>query len=104
MTRTEPDAEAFVDTTERLMRLEARLSPLQAGLLAAHHLGIAHDSRSFSRLLDIEHALVLREITALEETGELLSITKRDARTMRTFYEPGIRGTRLLAALDTPHD
>ncbi|MCK9552896.1 hypothetical protein [Aquamicrobium sp.] len=104
MTRTEPDAEAFIDTAERLMRLESRLSPLQAGLLAAHHLGIARDSRSFSRLLDIEHALVLREITALEETGELLSVTKRDSRTMRTFYEPGAGAARLLAALDTPHD
>lgn len=102
MTRTEPDAEAFVYTTERLMRLEVRLSPLQAGILAAHHLGIARDSRSFSRLLDIEHALVLREITALEETGELLGVTRRDARTMRTFYEPGAGGARLLATLGAP--
>ena len=29
------------------------------------------------------------EITALEETGELLSVTKRDYGTMQTFYEAG---------------
>lgn len=102
MTRTEPDAEAFVKITEGLTRLDPRLSPLQAALLAGACLGVAGDSRSFSRLLDIEHALVLREITALEDSGELLRVLRRDARTMRTFYEPGAGGARLLATLGTP--
>lgn len=99
MTRAEPDAEAFVAMAERLARLDPRLSMLQAGLLAAVHLDIAHDSRSFARLLGIEHALVLREITALCGAGDLLAVTRRDERTMRTFFAPGAGGERLLSAL-----
>lgn len=101
MTRAEPDAEAFVVMTERLARLDPRLSMLQAGLLAAVHLDIAHDSRSFARLLGIEHALVLREITALCEAGDLLAVTRRDERTMRAFFAPGPGGERLFSALDS---
>ncbi|MET3792269.1 hypothetical protein [Aquamicrobium terrae] len=97
-----PDAGAFLDAAERLAGLDACLSPLQAGLLAASHLGIAGDSRSFSRLLGIEHALVLRELAGLAEDGDLLRITGRDPRTMRTHYVPGAEGARLLAALDPP--
>ncbi|MET3660407.1 hypothetical protein [Aquamicrobium ahrensii] len=99
MTRAEPDAGAFVAIAEGLARLDQRLSILQAGFLAAAHLGIAHDSRSFSRLLGIEHALVLREITALSEAGDLLEVTRRNARTMRSFFAPGAAGERLLAAV-----
>ncbi len=95
-----PDAGAFLDAAERLAGLDACLSPLQAGLLAASHLGIAGDSRSFSRLFGIEHALVLRELTGVAEDGGLLRITGRDAHTMRTHYAPGTEGARLLAALD----
>jgi hypothetical protein len=42
---------------------------------------------------------VLREITALCGAGDLLAVTRRDERTMRTFFAPGAGGERLLSAL-----
>ncbi|NTF32113.1 hypothetical protein [Rhizobium skierniewicense] len=56
-----------------------------AALIAAIHLGIGSDSRSLANKLGIAHALVLRDINAL--SGRLLTITKRDARTQRTWVE-----------------
>ena len=62
-----------------------RLSPLPAGILAALHLGIAGDSRSFARIFGIAHALVLRETVALGEDPALLHILRRDDRTQRQW-------------------
>ncbi|WP_432289084.1 hypothetical protein SLT36_28880 (plasmid) [Aminobacter sp. BA135] len=47
---------------------------------------IAHDGRSFARIFGVAHALVLRQVNALDEAGALLRITKREPRTMRTHY------------------
>lgn len=86
MTGTVPDAEHFLALVARLQAEDPQLSAIQAGLLAAASLGIAHDSRAFARHLGLAHALVLRELNALAERGDRLSIEKRDARTMRTHY------------------
>ena len=82
------------DPVERYMALveavlgdeAAELTPLGAGILAAAHLGIAADSRSFAKTLGIAHALVLREVDGLSEEAGWLTVTKRDPRTQRTFY------------------
>ncbi|MBO9195388.1 hypothetical protein J5277_14870 [Rhizobium sp. 16-449-1b] len=80
------DVETYFDLVADLQRKDRDLSPLQAGILAAADLDIATDSRTFSRMLGIAHALVLRELNALEERAVGLRVTKRDARTMRTFF------------------
>jgi hypothetical protein len=74
------------------------LSPVGAAILAAIHFGIASDSRSFSLKLGIEHALALREITALSspELG-LLEIVSRNERTQRTQIALTTKAAQLLS-------
>lgn len=93
----EAQARAFVALTERLLAFAPEgVSPLGAGILAALHLGIAGDSRSFARLFGIEHALVLREAVALSEEPGLVVIERRDARTQRLWLGIGERARHLL--------
>ncbi|ALN72573.1 hypothetical protein M673_07590 [Aureimonas sp. AU20] len=80
-----PDAERLEALIAVLMGLDPALSPIGAAIVAACAEGLASDSRSVSNGLGIAHALVLREIHALRAQG-ILDITRRDARTMRTFY------------------
>lgn len=98
--------------TQQLMRLAESmmtkgLSGLGAGIVAAAHLDIASDSRSFSRLLGIAHALVLREMTGLSAEGGPLLITARDERTQRTRYALTPAGEEMVrfarAELDGTH-
>ncbi len=65
--------------------INVEVSATGAALIAAIHFGIGRDSRSLSNKLGIAHALVLREINAL--AGTLVTVTRRDARTQRTFVE-----------------
>ncbi|GEM_PF-938774 len=78
-------AAIYFAEVERLCEGDPSLSSLAAGILAGMTLGVAHDSRSFARLLGIEHALVLREVELLSSAGSL-AITARDPRTSRTSY------------------
>ncbi|MGG2477643.1 hypothetical protein ACNVD4_19920, partial [Rhizobium sp. BR5] len=57
------------------------------------------DSRSIAKRLGLAHALVLREITSL--SPRFLRVTKRDARTQRSFLEATTEG-RALAASCSP--
>jgi len=91
------NAERFMAQVERIAVAQPHLTRLQAALIAASLLGIAHDSRSFARLLGLAHALVLRELNALTET-HLLEITRRDPRTMRAFYAAAPAAAGLLEA------
>jgi hypothetical protein len=76
--------ETILEAVSALRSEEAALSPLGAAILAALHLGIAKDSRTFSRKFDIAHALALREITALSDDLGLLTVVGRNPRTQRT--------------------
>lgn len=78
--------DAFMAAVEQALQVYPDLSKLQAAVVAADGLDIAHDSRSFARIFGVAHALVLREISALDETGILLKVTRREPRTMRTHY------------------
>ena len=80
------DAERFLALAASLEAQDLRLTPIQAGLLAAARLGIAGDSRTFARRLGLAHALVLRELAALDARGDLVHLVKRDRRTMRTHF------------------
>ncbi|MCF3641372.1 hypothetical protein LXM94_15465 [Rhizobium sp. TRM95111] len=94
------------DPAERCMALVeatlstdgAALTPLAAAILAACHLGIAADSRSFARALGLAHAFVLREIEDLVSERRLLVVTDRDRRTQRIFYRLSEAGERRLGA------
>lgn|SRR5690606_19134196 len=98
--RAEPDSFAFMVLVEGLLARDRRLTPVGAAILAAAHMDIAQDSRSFARELGVAHALVLRCLGALAEAGDLVRIVRRDARTLRSFYIIGAEGERLLAGHD----
>ena len=98
MSEPPADAETFLAATDAVAALQPDLSTLEAGLLAALHLGLAEDSRSFARVFGIEHALVLRAVESL--TAEtLITVTARDGRTQRTRYEASPAGSAVLTAL-----
>lgn len=75
------------------------LSPLAAGILAAGHLGIAGDSRSFARIFGIAHALVLRALTELSGQHGLVDIIARDQRTQRQTFALSDRSAAYFAHL-----
>jgi hypothetical protein len=88
MSDDDDPAERYMHLVDRIARADPRLTQLAAGILAASMLDIAHDSVAFCRLLDVSHALVLREVDALEHDLGLIAVEKRDARTQRCFYAP----------------
>lgn len=76
------------------------LSPMGPMILAATHLGIAKDSRSFARIFDLAHALVIRECTSLEQELGLIETERKDVRTSRVFYRLTEAGDALFEAKD----
>nr|WP_079212177.1 hypothetical protein [Brucella pituitosa] len=84
---------ALVDALEAA---SGKVSRLGAGIIAAAALDIAKDSRSFSRILGVAHALVLREVIVLETNGGYITVRQRDARTQRTYYQLNAAGERLV--------
>ena len=91
-----PDSEEFMSRVDALLSADRlQISPLAAGILVAIDMGIA-DSRSFARLLGIEHALVLREVAQLSGPDGLIAVTGRQARTLRTSLALTALGTGLL--------
>ena len=91
-----PDSELFMSRVESLLTRDgAQISPLAAGIVVAVDLGIA-DSRSFSRALGVEHALVLREIAELSGPAGLITVTARNEKTMRTSLALSARGALML--------
>lgn len=84
---------ALVDALEAA---SGKISRLGAGIIAALALDTASDSRSFSRILGVAHALVLREVVVLSAEGGYIRIRQRDERTQRTRYELNATGHRLV--------
>ncbi|WP_182084125.1 hypothetical protein [Aureimonas sp. ME7] len=94
MSEADPAAELEA-LVARVAEAQPSLSPIAAAVLAAIHLGLAADSRSFANRLGLAHALALREVGALTEAG-YLRIERRDAKTMRVFYALEPDGVGLL--------
>jgi hypothetical protein len=91
-----PDSQMFMSRVDALLKVEvARISPLAAGIMVAIDMGIA-DSRSFARLLGVEHALVLREVAYLSDLDGLIRVTGRHEKTLRTSLALSDRGELLL--------
>jgi hypothetical protein len=95
-TGSEITEEQFLEAVSAIRFAEPDLSPIGAAILAALHYGIAKDSRAFSLKLGIEHALALREVTALSsaELG-LLQVVSRSERTQRTSFALTDKGRNL---------
>lgn len=87
--------EAFFTLTEMIRARDTALSPLAAGIVAALSQGIAADSRTFSKLFGIAHALVLREINLLSGPDAPIEIIRRDARTQRAHLKLTVKGEAL---------
>lgn len=86
----------FMQAVSTICSSDASLSQLGAALLAAHRLGVAKDSRTFARKLGVEHALVLREISELDDGG-FLTVSSRNERTQRAELALTKRGEQLAA-------
>lgn len=89
----EQSAAAFMAAVEQIRRQSQQLTATGAAILLAIHLDIATDSRSIANRLGLAHALVLREIAAL--SPRFVRVTKRDARTQRSFLEATAEGQAL---------
>lgn len=73
------------------------IDPVAAAILAAAHLDICHDSRQFSRLFDIAHALVIRECNTLADELALLTIDNLNTRTQSLRYSLTVDAQVLIA-------
>lgn len=82
----EPEAtgDALGERIAALQAAESGLSLLGAAILAVLDLSGNGNSRTLAKDFGVEHALVLREITALESGGRLV-VERRDPRTMRSW-------------------
>ncbi|AHB47900.1 hypothetical protein W911_05130 [Hyphomicrobium nitrativorans NL23] len=78
--------ERFLGHVAEVCTAEPSLTPMGASILLALHFGICHDSRTFSRLFEISHALVLREVTTLAEERNFVTVLDRNPRTQRTSF------------------
>lgn len=89
----EQSAAAFMAAMEQIRGQSQQLTATGAAILLAIHLDIATDSRSIANRLGLAHALVLREIAAL--SPRFVRVTKRDARTQRSFLQATAEGQAL---------
>lgn len=92
--------EMFLGRVTELCAADPSLSSIGASVLLALHFGICGDTRTFSRIFGIEHALVLRATTELSE-AHLLTLLDRNPRTQRTTVALTDASTALLARIDT---
>lgn len=86
----------FIGAVDTLRERRPDLTRIEAGLLAAPHLGLSADTRSFAKVFDLAHAHVLRALSNLDEAG-LVTVTERDPRTQRTRFAPTDAGRTLFA-------
>jgi len=93
----EQSAAAFMAAVEQIVQgsSQALSSTGAAMLLAIINMDIATDSRSIANRLGLAHALVLREISVL--SPRFVRVTKRDARTQRSWLEVTAEGQALAA-------
>lgn len=89
--------ERFLALVAAVCTADPTLSGVGAGLLVAHFLGVTRDSRSFSRIFGVAHALVLREVTALTGAPGLMTVVSRNDRTQRTELALTPKGETLVS-------
>ena len=100
---SEISEEQFLANVAEVCAVEPVFSQISAAVLVAIDLGIARDSRTFSRIFGVAHALVLREITDLSTgDGAVLTIMSRNDRTQRTEIALTESGRQLLVCARKP--
>ncbi|EHH08997.1 hypothetical protein ATCR1_02350 [Agrobacterium tumefaciens CCNWGS0286] len=93
----EQSVATFMAAVERAQESSSQvLTATGAAILLAVYLNIAADSRSIANRLGLAHALILREITLL--SPRFVRVTKRDARTQRSYLETTEEGQALAAS------
>lgn len=73
------------------------VDPMGAAVIAAAHLDLCHDSRTFARIFGVAHALVIRAVTTLSDEAGLLEVEHRSERSQRIRYRLTSRGQALAA-------
>ena len=68
------------------------LDAMSAGVLAARHLGLVNDTRTFARELGLAHALVIRSVTMLSSELGLVAVDRQNERSQRVRYRLTARG------------
>jgi hypothetical protein len=91
----EVSEDRFMQIVAAICASAPSLTAVGSAILAACHLGIARDSRTFSRKLGIAHALVLREISAISGDDGFLSVVGRNERTHRVELALTAKGQQL---------
>ncbi len=76
------------------------LPSIGAGIVAAAYLGLAHDTRTFAKRLDLAHALVIRECVALSQDTALLDLENRGDLSQRIHYSLTPQG---IAMIESSH-
>ena len=71
------------------------LSDLGPMILAASHLDIANDSRSFARKFEQAHALVIREVSSLTDELKLLESDHKQEKSSKIRYQLTAAGQAL---------
>lgn len=72
------------------------LTPMGPLILAAAHLGIVRDSRSFARRFGVAHALVIRECVSLSEDLSLIETEDRGEKSQRLFFALTDKGRAIM--------
>lgn len=66
-------------------------------IVATVAMGVARDSRSFARMFDLAHALVLRECVHVHDDLNLLDLEDRGEKSGRLFLHLTQKGQSLIA-------
>ncbi|CUK26688.1 hypothetical protein TA5114_02504 [Cognatishimia activa] len=96
---TQDQQDALLDLLDQVMQHEldflTELGPL---ILCASALGVAKDTRSFARLFEAAHALVIRECTHLDEELGLITVEDRGEKSGRRFFALTAQGAHFTKA------
>ena len=64
----------------------ATLDAVGAGVIAARHLGLVRDTKTFARELGVAHALVIRAVTTLSSELGLIVVERHNERSQQVHY------------------
>ena len=92
---TQHQQDALLDLLDQVMQHEldflTELGPL---ILCASALRVANDTRSFARLFEAAHALVIRECVHLDQELGLITVEDRGEKSGRRFFALTAKGAR----------
>ncbi|MEM6696727.1 MAG: hypothetical protein AAF626_18860 [Pseudomonadota bacterium] len=81
-----------------LAKNPSSLDAIAAGVLAASHLGLVNDTRTFARELGLAHALVIRSVTTLSSELGLITVDRQSDRSQRLRYSLTASGKAMVSS------